>query len=432
MEKFNNRTAAKLLCVIMAILCCIMPLSFNAFAANDTVKLTSDSKATITLNYPQAAAEKAKSVQISLQVTPHNAKVEFVPDSGIKIVESRYHSDTGILNIYLAGKEPLFPESGVFSLGSVKLSVSESGTATVGVVENSIKFVRSGKLDDSYLGSASIAVQQDTPAKPPVSSSTRPSNPPSSSATQPNNPASSTSQPSSPTSSAQQSAPAQTPVQQPPQDDDSDPDWQEPSGGNLDTSALSVALSRASNYKRGDYTESSFAVLTQAIDNANALISDPNATQDMIDEALLILENAIGMLTFANGDIPSSANNNPNANIGQNNSQSSSESSGGNSSESNNESTSESTDSNSTSNESSAETSGENSADSANSTDDQSSSDNSSAPQPSDSSQSSDAENTDGGENTFPIWGIVLIVVGVVIVAVVIIVFVKLRNKNIY
>ncbi|MDE5576893.1 MAG: hypothetical protein K2J11_05865, partial [Oscillospiraceae bacterium] len=46
--------------------------------------------------------------------------------------------------------------------------------------------------------------------------------------------------------------------------------------------------------------------LKDAEDKAKETLSDPNATQDDIDEALLNVENAIGMLSFRN-DIPSGA-----------------------------------------------------------------------------------------------------------------------------
>ena len=71
-------------------------------------------------------------------------------------------------------------------------------------------------------------------------------------------------------------------------------------------SALLDALARAESYRKTDYTESSYNDLKDAVDDAKNIISDPNATQDEIDEALLNIENSIGMLKLIN-DIPSGA-----------------------------------------------------------------------------------------------------------------------------
>ena len=79
-------------------------------------------------------------------------------------------------------------------------------------------------------------------------------------------------------------------------------------------------MSRADGYREKDYTESSYDALKEAENRAKELISDPYATQDEIDEALLNIENAIGMLKLRN-DIPSGAegysgNNNAGMNSG--------------------------------------------------------------------------------------------------------------------
>ena len=67
-----------------------------------------------------------------------------------------------------------------------------------------------------------------------------------------------------------------------------------------DTSSLAEAVDRADGYKRGDYTEDSYGTLVEAMSKAKAVLSNTGSTQDEIDEALLVLENAIGMLTSAN------------------------------------------------------------------------------------------------------------------------------------
>ncbi len=150
----NNRNIVgkikKLSSVMAALLFCILTLTVGASAeAVNKIELKArGSEAQITIDFPQAAAEEIASLQLSLSldVSSDKAEIEFIPDSGLtaKIIESRYHSDTGILNIYLAGTEAIFSSSPL-SIGIVKISGSAS-SATVNIVKDSVKFVRGGEL----------------------------------------------------------------------------------------------------------------------------------------------------------------------------------------------------------------------------------------------------------------------------------------------
>lgn len=141
----------KTLSAIAVILCCMIAMTITASAAanNKTELKASGSEAQLILDFPQAAAEEIASMQISLSVTTNSksAEIEFIPDSNLaaKITESRYHSDTGILNIYLAGTEALFSESSPLTVGKVKIS-GNSVSAAVEIVKDSVKFVRGGEL----------------------------------------------------------------------------------------------------------------------------------------------------------------------------------------------------------------------------------------------------------------------------------------------
>ena len=348
----DARKIKKLPCVMAVILCCIIALTLNASAAvSNKIELkASGSEAKLTLDFPQAAAEEIASMQISLSVSASSsrAEIEFIPDSGLaaKIVESRYHSDTGVLNIYLAGTEALFSASAPLSVGKVKISGS-AVSATVEVVEDSVKFVRGSELVDAYGGidyPASVRIttsshsnysgggtatqttsqtateeaeptEEESSSEEPVPEETaEPYEPPASEEA-----AAPDEQPAPPEETkapAQQTTPAVNQIPDEPTDpivdtsyDRSDiiePIPQDTTGGNYnpcDTSALMEALSRASGYERAKYTESSFAALTEVVNKAKDLLSDPNVTQDSIDEALLALENAIGMLTL-NNNVP--------------------------------------------------------------------------------------------------------------------------------
>ncbi len=140
----------KLPCVFAAILCCIVALTVTASAAAENkIKLKADgSEAQITIDFPQAAAEEIASMQLSLSISVSSGKpdIEFIPDKNLpaKIAESRY-SETGVLNIYLAGSKPLFSGSAPLSVGKVKIS-GGSASAEVSIIEDSVKFVRGGEL----------------------------------------------------------------------------------------------------------------------------------------------------------------------------------------------------------------------------------------------------------------------------------------------
>lgn len=291
----------KFIAVIMAILCCVMALGTSVFAESSAqnVELNANgSEAQLVMDFPQAAAEEIASMQISLVITPSSgsADFEFLPDSGLpaKIVESRYHSDTGVLTVYLAGTRALFSGTSPLTVGKIKISGSDV-SAAVKVEEGSIKFVRGSELvtpsgEVVYPGSVTISTGSASVPDSPGSSSSSSSSVPSSSPSSSSNPSSSSTPSSSPSSSSsvissyptEPDEPAVVPV--------------EPA----DTSSLAEAVDRADGYKRADYTEDSFGTLTEALNKAKAVLSNAGSTQDEVDEALLVLENAIGMLVSAN------------------------------------------------------------------------------------------------------------------------------------
>ncbi len=282
-----------LLAVITALMCCAAAFGTGVFAAAaQSVKLSANGgEAVLVMDFPQAAAEEIASMQISLVVSD-GADVEFVPDSGLsaKIVESRYHEDTGVLTVYLAGTKALFLENAPLTVGRIKLNESNV-SANVSVKEGSIKFVRGSDLvtpsgDVAYPNAVTISTGGSSSNKPssPSSSSTPPSTKPSSSSS------SSSAAPSVPgyseppesTSSSDKTEPVVVPV--------------EPA----DMSALTDAVNRAGGYKRADYTEESYGTLAEVLKKAETVLSDKGASQEEVDEALLVLENAIGMLILAN------------------------------------------------------------------------------------------------------------------------------------
>lgn len=329
------RRSCGVLIGIFSVIAALVLLSLKAYAAElQTVSLrASGDRAEIVLNFPQAAAEEISSLQISIRVSVNSnqARVEFVQaELPAKIVESRYHSDTDTLNIYIAGTKPLFNKSNpVLSLGYVKISGEGSAAADVQVVENSLKFVRGTELvvqdsGVSYPDAVRISYSQGEASAPPTPSVT-------------DKPAVTdtpavTDKPAVTDSPAVTDKPAGTDnssvIVYPPSTDNSSgsnvPPYTDGQGDNssldspggdvslgADTSALVSAINVAKSLDKSEYSEKSYNDLMEAVDNGNKVLSNIYATQDEVDEALLVIENAIGMLELKNtpsgGDVTSPA-----------------------------------------------------------------------------------------------------------------------------
>lgn len=445
--------------ITAVILCCIMILNITVFAAADQkIELIANgSDAEVILTFPQAAAEEIASLQIALTVIANsdNAKIEFIPNSSLaaKIVESRYHSDTGVLNIYLAGTKALFnPSAPSLNIGKVRISAeNEDGvSANVGVVVDSVKFVRGSELvapdgvieyPDAVRITAGSGGSSQLPDPPPASSGSGGTvTPPADTTSSTAKPVDTTSAPESTKEPSQQTTVQSgndAPSESNTQSEVSQPLPQETVGENFnpaDTSALSEALTRAGSYKQGTYTESSFNTLTEAVNKANALLSDPNASQEDIDKALLILENAIGMLTLRN-DIPSGADN-----YGSENEVSLQGGSGDNNNNSNNDTSTAETDENGETTTSVQQ--GEQTSENGSNTDQQGSQ-NGSDPQGdntegantndtlgSQSPESSGSAENEGSDNSLVIWVIVLVVVAAALAALAIVAVMKANKKK--
>lgn len=112
--------------IIMAVFIFIAMLPQQALAADNEnpLKLQAGQSALVEAELSQANGEKISSLQLSLEVTSQDGtsgnanvleKIEnlsFSPDASItskaKICEQRYHKNTGVLDIYIAGTQPLF------------------------------------------------------------------------------------------------------------------------------------------------------------------------------------------------------------------------------------------------------------------------------------------------------------------------------------
>ncbi|MCH5208269.1 MAG: hypothetical protein J1F04_05250 [Oscillospiraceae bacterium] len=322
--------AFELIAFITALMLCVMSMTVSA-AETGTIELKANGgEAQLIMDFPQAAAEEIASMQLSLSISmtggssASGADVEFVFDSGLssKIAEARYHSDTGLLNIYLSGTEALFQKNLPLTVGKVRLS-GNNASASVSVVRSSIKFVRGGELispsDVRYPQAVTISTGGETSSStgsapsssssssvpdsaPPSGSGSSVSDSASSSGGSPSTPSSASSSGSSPStpdsasSSSTGNASGSAPVPAVPNGS--------VNAGPVDKSSLLSTLSIAESYKRSDYTESSYSALVKVMNKAKTVLSDNNATQNDIDSVLLELENSIAMLVPKNGAPP--------------------------------------------------------------------------------------------------------------------------------
>jgi len=146
-------------------------LSVNVLAANVNDKIQIADDGTVTISSTHGAAEGISSLQFGLQVQPveQNANVSFnFFDSAAKIAEFRYHEDNGQLNIYLAGEETLFDQSGNLSVGTVVVQDQDGKAVEAGisVVKDSLNYVYVTELrmEEAEIPEQPVTINADQPA----------------------------------------------------------------------------------------------------------------------------------------------------------------------------------------------------------------------------------------------------------------------------
>lgn len=324
---------------------CIFVLPMQAYAAQEEEQKIefqqNENQIEVKVTSAAAAREEISSLQLSLQVVSVNdADIQFMPNKDLpaKIVDSRYHKDTGTLNIYVAGGESLFKDGGSASLGSVVIG-SGNTEVTVSAVEGSLKYVKGTNL---------VAQEKDVVYPEAVNYPIRNDNPPPGGNDGDDTPGSGTENPGgsgtgdgsgntggsgtgngsgnsggsgtgsgsgntggfgtgsgSGSSGGVNSGNGFGTTSGRPQGNRNTASRGNGSGTDEnEDSALSVndetklrdTLARAAEFRAEDYTEESFQLLQDAIAKAEALLEAPDVTQEQLDEAQLVIENAIGML----------------------------------------------------------------------------------------------------------------------------------------
>lgn len=119
------------------------------------LSLTPQNQIEVSVISQTAAEENISSLQLSIKIEVKSGTVEdvsFEPCINLKgsdtLIEYRYHRETGILNIYVAGSGKLFKTEAANTcvLGGIKLSGTEAAV-TVSVVEGSLEYVAGTKLE---------------------------------------------------------------------------------------------------------------------------------------------------------------------------------------------------------------------------------------------------------------------------------------------
>lgn len=259
--------------IIMAVFIFIAILPQQVFGTgNDTpVKLENGESATIEAKLSNASEEKVSSIQFSIKVTAKDGsqadnnvleKIEeltFSPDetlaSKVKICDQRYHKDTGVLDIYIAGTEPIFESEN-------KLN---AGTVTAKYKDNLKEDVYIKVEEDSFKAVKGIGLETVTGEEDVVNILT-----------------------------------AQQPVKPEEPDNTEKPDNpdkpQEPTAPVIDKSRLQSALEIAEGINQSDYTAESFAVLKKAIESGRLIMNDSNATSEEVEHSADEILNAVGTL----------------------------------------------------------------------------------------------------------------------------------------
>ena len=261
--------------IIMAVFIFIAMLPQQALAAdNETpLRLQAGQSAFLEAELSQANGEKNSSLQISLEVTSQDGtsentsvleKIEnlsFSPDETIaskaKICEYRYHKNTGVLDIYIAGTQPLFSAEDKLTVGKVTATGKDGNGVDVYIkmVTDSFKVVRGNDLqtimEDEATVRIAVAAEEEKPTQPE--------------------------EPEKPTTPQETETP-------------------NPEDPIIDKTQLNEALDIAAGFVESDYTADSFALLKAAIEKAKAVMNDSNATKEEIEAVTEELLNVIGSL----------------------------------------------------------------------------------------------------------------------------------------
>lgn len=133
----------------------VAALPVSAQSADSMVTLTADgSAAAVHLNLPEEQSRGVTALQMSFEVESSDSiQVEFVFDDSLtsSVQEYTYNEQTGVMNVYLAGRSELLAD-GSADLGEIRMEGNDGSQASVRFVADSLKLV------DASLGKSEPAV----------------------------------------------------------------------------------------------------------------------------------------------------------------------------------------------------------------------------------------------------------------------------------
>lgn len=139
--------------MIMAVFALIVMLPQRAYAAGsiDLEHEPDSTTVSVELTLPSAAQEKISSLQLRLEVASIAVtSADFRFDDRItetaKVTEARWDQESKVMNLYIAGTDPLYGE-GESAIALGDLDVQVDSEARVRITANNVKLVRGAKVD---------------------------------------------------------------------------------------------------------------------------------------------------------------------------------------------------------------------------------------------------------------------------------------------
>ena len=284
--------------IIMAVFAFIAVLPMTALADNDKADAVVFKQVpegvSVRLILPKAAGEKTASLQLSVEVKSAGSgeiddvafKFAEIVDKRAKVAEFRYHKDTGLLNLYVAGTEALYKDNeDTLTLGTITAKDQNAADVSVkaGVPKNALtlaegtesRIVDLADNSDTQQGGSDPGTSGDgnIPGTPGDGT-----NPGGADGNTPGIPGDGTNP---------GGADGNTP---------GNGDGSSSGTGQTIDKKLKDTLKKADSYPKDKYTSKSYKALEKAKKKAQQVLNDPNATEEEKEAALRDLENAIGAL----------------------------------------------------------------------------------------------------------------------------------------
>lgn len=163
--------------LLLGAILAVTALPVLAADADNAVTLTaSGNTAAVHLTLPKEEAQGITAMQLSFTVESKDAvKAEFVFADSVSasVKEYTYNEQTGILNVYLAGRNELLDSDGAADLGKIQLNGADGSQASVSFVQDSLRLVDAslGQPEATVTSNGEVnltVAEPDTPVTTPT------------------------------------------------------------------------------------------------------------------------------------------------------------------------------------------------------------------------------------------------------------------------